>query len=177
MYSTPYSSLYSASVISSLVASTFSEMSFNDYDLQNGSVNIVEIDIESPGTIQYTAKDRGLDDGATFIDRKHRSRQIAVKGYLIAATRQAVEELADEFKKNIDTVQGVLRMKTRGENWRQIVATATIVSMPRAAYHVTKIHFTVTFTANSPFFEAVTSESDTFEAITTAAYIDSIQND
>lgn len=99
-----------------------------------------------------------------------------MKGYLLASSRQAVEELADEFKKNVDQVQAYLRLKTRGNTYRQILATATNIDMPRVAYHVTKIPFTITFTANNPFFEGLDTESDTFTGITAASYIDSMDN-
>jgi hypothetical protein len=78
-----------------------------------------------------------------------------MRGYLIANSRQTVEELADTFKGELDYAQGYLRVKTRGENWRQILASVTSIDMPRAAYQVTKIPFTITFTANDPYFQAM----------------------
>ena len=60
MYGSIYSSLYESSVIADIVLPSYSNYSFNDYDLQDGNVNVVDIDIESPGNIQYVAKDRGL---------------------------------------------------------------------------------------------------------------------
>lgn len=156
MYSAPFSSIYSYSPTALLAEeAAFSDLSFGDYDLQNGLVNVTKHDLESPGTIQYIAKDRGLANGATFIDKKTRLRPMTVVGYLIGDDRQTVEELADAFKQNIDQTQAYLRFKTRGETWRQILATATNVSMPREAYHVTKIPFSITFTANDPFWQAV----------------------
>lgn len=60
MYGSLYSSLYESSVIADIVLPSYSDFSFNNYDLQDGSVNITDIDLESPGNIQYVAKDRGL---------------------------------------------------------------------------------------------------------------------
>lgn len=174
MYSTLYSSWYAS--LYTVLSTSYADISFNEYNLQNGSVNIVDIDVETPGNIQYISKDRGLTHGSSFIDKKYRNRNIRMKGYLLASSRQAVEELADEFKKNVDQVQAYLRLKTRGNTYRQILATATNIDMPRVAYHVTKIPFTITFTANNPFFEGLDTESDTFTGITTASYIDSMDN-
>lgn len=101
---------------------------------------------------------------------------MTVTGYLIASDRQSVEELADEFKQNIDQVQAYLRFKTRGNTWRQILATATNVSMPRKAYQVTKIPFTITFTANDPFFQLMGEYAENFEGISDNIYIDGISN-
>lgn len=101
---------------------------------------------------------------------------MTVRGYLIAETRQEVEELADTFKQNIDQTQAYLRFKTRGNQYRQILATATSVDMKRAAFHVTKIPFTITFTANDPFFELVGGEADNFTGISSASYIDTTNN-
>lgn len=99
-----------------------------------------------------------------------------MRGYLIASSRQAVEELADTFKGQLDYTQGYLRMKTRGENWRQILATVTSIDMPRAAFNITKIPFTVTFTANDPYFQEMDNESETFLGITSASYVDTLTN-
>jgi hypothetical protein len=155
MYGDLYSPLYSSSGTEDISAVVYSDLSFNDYDLQNGSVNIIGHDFESPGVIQYVSKDRGLTDGAVFVDKKTRLRSMTVVGYLIAASREAVELLADEFKGEIDQMQGVLRYKSRGSNYREIVATCTSVDMKRQAYHVTKIPFTLTFTANDPFWSGI----------------------
>jgi len=116
MYGDLYSSLYSSSGTEGISAVAYSDLSFNDYDLQNGSVNIIGHDFESPGVIQYVSKDRGLTDGAVFVDKKTRLRSMTVVGYLIAASREAVELLADEFKGEIDQMQGGLRYKSRGSN-------------------------------------------------------------
>lgn len=176
MYWSLYSPLYESSVISSIILPSYSAFSFNDYDLQDGSVNVTEIDLESPGNIQYVAKDRGLANWATFIDKKHRLRTIRMKGYLIANSRQTVEELADTFKWELDFAQGYLRIKTRGENWRQILASVTSIDMPRAAYQVTKIPFSITFTANDPYFQEMDNQSETFIGVTSASYVDTLTN-
>lgn len=85
---------------------------------------------------------------------------------MIASTRQAVEELADTFKKNIHEVQAYFRVKTRGTTWRQILATATVTDMPRAAYNVTKIPFSIVFTANESYFHDVNNDASAFSGIT-----------
>lgn len=176
MYGDLYSSIYSASGTEGVDASAFADLSFNDYDLQNGSINIIGHDFESPGVIQYLSKDRGLADGAVFIDKKTRLRSMTVVGYLIASSREAVELLADEFKGEIDQTQGVLRYKSRGNKYREIVATCTSVDMKRQAYHVTKIPFTLTFTANDPFWKDVTGDSKSIPGNTVGTYVDTLAN-
>jgi len=176
MYGDLYSSIYSASGTEGVDASAFADLSFNDYDLQNGSINIIGHDFESPGVIQYITKDRGLTDGAVYIDKKTRLRSMTVVGYLIAASREAVELLADEFKGEIDEAQGILRYKSRGDNYREILATCTSVDMKRQAYHVTKIPFTLTFTANDPFWRDIAGASKSIAGNTAATYIDTLDN-
>ena len=176
MYGHTYSPIYSASGTEYLEAVSYADLAFNDYNLQNGSINVTGHDFESPGIIQYISKDRGLSHGAVFIDKKSRLRSMTVVGYLIGSSREAVELLADEFKGEIDQTQGILRFKTRGSSYRQILATVTSVDMKRLAYHVTKIPFSITFTANDPFWTDVSGISKTLSSLTAASYIDTIDN-
>jgi len=117
-------------------------------------------------------REDSLRDGFDVVDQKYSHKIITVSGFLIATTIAKLRELVDNFKKGLRLKEQNLDIND-GSGVLRFIATTQTILVEEEGYMTTQIPFELTFLC-SPYATATSSESESFNNITTTPYEDTI---
>lgn len=160
-----------------VTASDYDNLEYNGYSLQDGDTISSIIDAFSTPSRELVTFKVPRADGEGWNGDYFRERRIKVSGIIEAATSSLLETELDSFKMSMCAQQGLLALKINGEI-REIVAN---LEKPeemfgrREGYHITFTPFDLAFLAIEPMWHSLDYQSQTFEDVTSLAYIDAIE--
>lgn len=119
-------------------------ISFNGYDLQNANILSSMFPHESMPDRRLSEAQLTLREGFDVLDGSFEKKYIPVEGRLVAASKQALDTLIDEFHYQLRVVDGTLDIDFDGTT-RRYLATVRKLDIPRRAHHINNVPFRIDF--------------------------------
>jgi len=155
--------LYNGNFNLGAVLTSTEDISFNGYGLQNSNILTSSIDIEQiDRDFQTVAVPNG--NGQILNSDYWRGKEIKISGTLLADSRESLEALVFNFKKEL-SIQSKNFDRVMGDgSKRRFICTATKINVDASQHWaITRATFSVTFTVLVPFGQntAYTAKSST----------------
>ena len=153
---------------------------FNNYSLQDTSVDSAQrlttniIYNQLPDKV-INLKHDSIRDSFRVVDVQYTQKIIAIDGWLISDTGDHLKDLIDTFKKNLRGNEGNLDIETYGGSgiYRRWISTVQSILVPEEHWQINQKPFSCEFLC-SPYATATSSESESYNNITTTPYEDTI---
>lgn len=157
------------------VTATEDDISFAWFGLLNSTIRVHTFNPEDVGVIDYRDFPLPENDGSGFVSRRFVRKELILKGNIRGTDKADAEAQLDNFKKNIQDTEWLLKYTTQGHK-RQITATCVKISIPRQGYQINVIPFEIAFSTTDSAWRKV-SQQTTLYASTSASFSEELSCD
>ena len=143
-----------------ITLATWWNIVFNNYNLQTDNIVTNKITVDNFPDVNYEDFNIPRGDWMGFLSKFYRSRNIEITWFLKHTTELDLQLLIDEFKKNLSQTNWIFKYITNWE-YRQIIATAINVNIPKEHYNITIVPFSISLKTLESYFYLVDNQTTT----------------